>query len=249
MSIDTLRSVAASLAPLMDGDGQVQAAGKGTARFAKLLDGLSSAPESLRKSPQGLASMAHLTQLQMLHSLFVDEEDNDDNDSLFTAAQTLGEFSLLQAQKSQYIDKYCAHQRPSVQLNQPQERQDIDRLIDQVAEKVSLAPALIHSVVATESAYRTDAISPVGAQGLMQLMPETAKELGVTDSFNAHENLLGGSRYLKQLLDKYDGDLDHALAAYNWGQGNVDRHGLAKMPAETRNYLARVKSLLGNQAL
>jgi len=59
---------------------------------------------------------------------------------------------------------------------------------------------------------------------------------------------LGGSKYLKQLLDKYDGDLDHALAAYNWGQGNVDRYGLEKMPEETRNYLAKIKSRLGIQA-
>ena len=72
--------------------------------------------------------------------------------------------------------------------------------------------------MAAESAYNPAAVSPVGAQGLMQLMPETAEELGVQDSFNPGQNLLGGSKYLKQLLDKYDGDLDSALAAYNWGR-------------------------------
>lgn len=82
----------------------------------------------------------------------------------------------------------------------------------------------------------------------MQLMPETAQELGVQDSFDPFQNLLGGSKYLKQLLDKYDGDLDHALAAYNWGQGNVDRHGLEHMPEETRNYLAKIKGFLEKQS-
>ena len=125
-----------------------------------------------------------------------------------------------------------------------QEPNQIAQMIDQVAEKVSLAPELIHSVVSAESAYNPAAVSHAGAQGLMQLMPETAQELGVRDSFDPLQNLLGGSKYLKQLLEKYDGDLDHALAAYNWGQGNVDRKGLEQMPQETRNYLARVKNSL-----
>lgn len=127
-------------------------------------------------------------------------------------------------------------------------RETIDSLIDQVAAKHSLAPELVRAVVAAESSYDPRAESPVGAQGLMQLMPATAEELGVADSFDARQNLEGGSRYLKQLLNKYDGDLDHALAAYNWGQGNVDRHGLEQMPAETRTYLARVKAGLDPQS-
>lgn len=120
-------------------------------------------------------------------------------------------------------------------------RANIEKMIDHVAERVGLPAALIHSVVRTESAYKPDAVSPVGAQGLMQLMPGTAQEMGVENSFDPQQNLLGGSRYLKGLLQKYNGDLDHALAAYNWGQGNVDRKGLGRMPEETRNYIARVK--------
>ena len=120
-------------------------------------------------------------------------------------------------------------------------RENIENLIDQVAQRVGLPASLIRSVVSTESSYRHDAVSPVGAQGLMQLMPGTAAELGVEDSFDPQQNLMGGSRYLKGLLKKYDGDLDHALAAYNWGQGNVDRKGLERMPTETRNYIAKVK--------
>jgi len=121
-------------------------------------------------------------------------------------------------------------------------------LIDRVAEKVSLAPELIHSVVSAESAYNPTAVSHAGAQGLMQLMPGTAAELGGKDSFDPAQNLLAGSKYLTQLLDKYDGDLDHALAAYNWGQGNVDRYGLENMPQETCDYPVKVKALLKTQS-
>jgi soluble lytic murein transglycosylase-like protein len=128
------------------------------------------------------------------------------------------------------------------------ERGDIDKLIDRVAGHVSLASALIRSVVEAESAYNPQAVSRAGAQGLMQLMPETARELGVRDSFDPEQNLAAGSRYLKQLLDKYEGDLDHALAAYNWGPGNVDRHGLEKMPEETRKYLSRIKNMLAKES-
>jgi len=78
-------------------------------------------------------------------------------------------------------------------------------------------------------------------------MPATARELEVTDSFDPQQNLLGGSRYLKQLLNKYEGNLDHALAAYNWGQGNVDRKGLGQMPQETRDYLVKVRQELTKQ--
>jgi soluble lytic murein transglycosylase-like protein len=80
-------------------------------------------------------------------------------------------------------------------------------------------------------------------------MPATARELEVTDSFDPEQNLLGGSRYLKQLLDKYDGDLDQTLAAYNWGQGNVDRKGLEQMPQETRDYLIKVREGLTKQTV
>lgn len=123
-------------------------------------------------------------------------------------------------------------------------RANIEKMIDHVAERVGLPATLIRSVVSTESAFKPDAVSSVGAQGLMQLMPKTAEELGVDNSFDPQQNLLGGSRYLKGLLQKYDGDLDHALAAYNWGQGNVDRKGLEHMPTETRNYIAKVKQVV-----
>ncbi|MFA5699867.1 MAG: lytic transglycosylase domain-containing protein [Desulfuromonas sp.] len=124
---------------------------------------------------------------------------------------------------------------------------DIHQLIDSVAQKMDLPAKLVHSVVFAESSYRADAVSPAGAEGLMQLMPATASEVGVKDAFDPQDNLIGGCRYLKGLLVKYHGDLDHALAAYNWGQGNVDRKGLKQMPTETRNYIAKVKQGLEGQ--
>ena len=77
----------------------------------------------------------------------------------------------------------------------------------------------------------------------MQLMPGTAQELGVEDPFDPRQNIMGGTRYLKQLLGRYDGDRDLALAAYNWGMGNLERHP-EQMPDETVNYINKVNRLL-----
>jgi len=187
------------------------------------------------------------SQLRLLQGLFsIDAEEVDEG--VFSAVREVDLLGNIAAQKSHILDKYYSTQQPSLLKPEQTGRSEIDQMIDRVAKKFSLAPELIHSVVAAESAYNPVAVSHVGAQGLMQLMPETAEELGVQDSFDPLQNLLGGSKYLKQLLDKYDGDLDSALAAYNWGQGNVDRHGLEKMPTETRNYLAKIKSRIGIQS-
>jgi soluble lytic murein transglycosylase-like protein len=123
----------------------------------------------------------------------------------------------------------------------------LDDIIDRAASRYGVDQELIRAVIRTESSFDPDAISPVGAQGLMQLMPETAKELGVSNPLDAEQNVMGGTRYLRQLLDRYDGDLDRALAAYNWGMGNVERRGMEQMPQETRDYLAKVKKA-GNLA-
>lgn len=121
---------------------------------------------------------------------------------------------------------------------------DFDRSIDlsiaKAARKHSLPPSLIRAVIRAESNFRADARSPAGAQGLMQLMPATARELGVNDSFNIDQNIDGGSRYLRQMLDRYSGDLRMALAAYNAGPGNVDKYGGQVPFAETRHYIDRV---------
>ncbi|MDR1657193.1 MAG: lytic transglycosylase domain-containing protein [Deltaproteobacteria bacterium] len=114
---------------------------------------------------------------------------------------------------------------------------DLESIIARVGEALSLDPALIKAVIKTESNFNSQAVSSAGAQGLMQLMPGTAKELGVKDPFNPLENIWGGARYLKRMLENFGGNLSKALAAYNWGPGNLKRFGGKSMPKETRRYI------------
>lgn len=116
----------------------------------------------------------------------------------------------------------------------------IDEAIEQIAAQVSLQPQVIHSVIKVESNYDPSAISPKGAQGLMQLIPATARRFGVSNVFNPAENIQGGSKYLKYLLDLYGGNYGLALAAYNAGEAAVARYGGVPPYPETRNYLMLV---------
>ncbi len=116
----------------------------------------------------------------------------------------------------------------------------LDAIIQAAAERYRLRPELIRSVIRAESNFQADAVSPAGAQGLMQLMPETAGELGVTNPFDARQNIDGGARYLRQMLDRFGGDLKLALAAYNAGPGSVEKYD-GKVPyPETQAYVKRV---------
>ena len=106
--------------------------------------------------------------------------------------------------------------------------------------QTGIDPDFIHSVIRAESGYNAKAISPKGAQGLMQLMPETAAKLGVRDSLDPANNLDGGSRYLRELLLRYNGDAVKALAAYNAGPETVEKYQGVPPYRETRSYVARV---------
>ncbi|MDR1050050.1 MAG: lytic transglycosylase domain-containing protein [Deltaproteobacteria bacterium] len=119
---------------------------------------------------------------------------------------------------------------------------EVEAIIKKVGEALGLDPSLIRAVIKTESNFNSRAVSPAGAKGLMQLMPGTAKDMGVKDPFDVLENIWGGARYLKQQLDNFGGNLDKALAAYNWGPGNFRRHGGGgkNMPRETRRYIEAV---------
>jgi soluble lytic murein transglycosylase-like protein len=120
----------------------------------------------------------------------------------------------------------------------------IDEMVAQVAERESLPPQLIHSVIKVESNYDPNAVSPKGALGLMQLIPATAQRFGVTNVFNPAENIQGGAKYLRYLLELYHGDYPRALAAYNAGEGAVAKYGGVPPYAETRNYLIQVSKQL-----
>ena len=118
-----------------------------------------------------------------------------------------------------------------------------EEIIQEAAEKYDMDPALIRAVMQTESAFHPYAVSRAGAEGLMQLMPALADEMGVSDSFDPRENIMGGARYLKRLLDYHNGNLDLALASYNAGPGNVERYGGIPPFRETRKYVKTIKAL------
>jgi soluble lytic murein transglycosylase-like protein len=119
-------------------------------------------------------------------------------------------------------------------------REKIEDMIREVSARYRVDPALVRAVIQTESNWNSTAVSRKGAQGLMQLVPGTAQQLGVNNAFDPKQNLDGGVRYLRTLLERYNGDLDRALAAYNAGPRAVDRAGGIPQYRETRNYVQKV---------
>jgi len=139
----------------------------------------------------------------------------------------------------------------AAQQARPAEAQPATAIADAVeraAAEHSLPPALIHSVIKVESNYNAAAVSPKGAQGLMQLIPATARRFGVADAFDPAENIQGGAKYLRYLLDHYRGDYPLALAAYNAGEGAVAKYGTVPPYPETQNYLKSVARELRESA-
>jgi membrane-bound lytic murein transglycosylase MltF len=118
--------------------------------------------------------------------------------------------------------------------------QSVDEVVHAASGRYHLDPDLINSVIHAESGFNPKAVSPKGAQGLMQLMPQTASRLGVANSFDPGDNLEGGTRYLRELLERYNFDLIKALAAYNAGPGRVERYHGVPPYYETQAYVARI---------
>ena len=119
----------------------------------------------------------------------------------------------------------------------------LEGLIERYARSQALDPQLVRAVVQAESGFDPQARSTKGAMGLMQLMPETARELGVSDPWDPEQNIRGGTRYLRQMLKRFGGDLEKALAGYNAGPSAVERHGGVPPFPETTRYIGKVLAL------
>lgn len=120
-------------------------------------------------------------------------------------------------------------------------------LFNEAATTYGVDVNLLTAIAKQESNFKADAVSSAGAIGIMQLMPATAESLGVSDPYDARENIMGGAKYIRQMLDRYDGDVTLALAAYNAGSGNVAKYGGVPPFTETQNYVAKVTANYENK--
>jgi len=147
------------------------------------------------------------------------------------------------AEVDQYLGKSSSEQNSSSRSGFTQ--REIDSAIDKAAARHNVDPNLVRALVKVESNFNPNAVSRKGAMGLMQLMPQTARQLKVSNPFNPEENVDAGVRHLKQLLESYGGDVRLSLAAYNAGSGAVARSSGIPKYAETRNYVKRITQLYG----
>ena len=122
----------------------------------------------------------------------------------------------------------------------------MDAIFEEAANLYDVPLNLLKAMGKAESGFDANAVSPAGAQGVMQLMPATARSLGVEDPFDARSNIMGGAKYISQQLKKYNGNIDLALAAYNAGSGNVAKYGGVPPFRETRNYIQRIKGYMNS---
>jgi soluble lytic murein transglycosylase-like protein len=156
----------------------------------------------------------------------------------FTNVPTDSRYHVLLPERNRRARVSAVHQVPYSIASMPPA--DIETMIEETAARYAVEPALVHAVVRAESDFDRLAVSPAGARGLMQLMPSTASLVGVRDVFHPRENLDGGVYYLRTMMDRFAGNVQYALAAYNAGPGVVDAYGGVPPYPETLDYIQRV---------
>ena len=165
---------------------------------------------------------------------------------LYTWRDVSGSLVVSNRPRTGSVQTYAVVNAPAtIRTTRPAQNRrarQFDGLINEHASIHQVRPELVRAVIQAESAFNPLARSPKGAMGLMQLMPATAAELGVSDPYDAEQNIRGGVAYLKSLLTRYDGNVELALAAYNAGPGAVERYGAIPPYRETRNYVAKIKN-------
>ncbi|MEI6305601.1 MAG: lytic transglycosylase domain-containing protein [Deltaproteobacteria bacterium] len=254
--------LASMLARETKGQAGASALDQSDSQFADKLDGIMAADGKGTRSEQAKKStIAEILHLQMLHTqlnLAGDTQGESKIPSLFNR-QSPSIQSLVQAYAANLqeggepasqqdspipepLTESTSSSRTSSNTSTTRGTEWLDPIISKASRRYGVDVSLIKAVIKAESNFNPNAVSHAGARGLMQLMPGTARSLGVSDSFDPEQNVMGGTKFLRDLLDRYNGDLDSAIAAYNWGPGNVDKRS-GRMPAETRGYLARVKQL------
>ncbi|MFH2045980.1 MAG: lytic transglycosylase domain-containing protein [Pseudomonadota bacterium] len=208
-----------------------------TSNFQRLFDQIVSAAnhEQIQDiiSPVAVKLIQNLMDLELLDMMNEEIEDKPSSISIREPQTVINDPGLLEASKTQHT------------INENDilsSKNSFDTVIEKAAEIHDIDPDLIKSVIQVESNFKPESTSSAGAMGLMQLMPGTAQELGVKNAYDPVENIMGGTKYLKGLLNRYSGNISLALAAYNWGVGNIGRNP-NKMPQETKNYIIRVTQL------
>lgn len=147
---------------------------------------------------------------------------------------------ILEALTNQSTDGPNVSKQNAGQLSRSPQTSSFAEIIEKASEKYGVDSRVISAVIKQESSFNPNAVSSCGAQGLMQLMPSTAKSLGVNDAFNAEQNIMAGTKYLRQKLDEFNGDLHLALAAYNAGSGAVRKYGGIPPYKETQAYVDKI---------
>ncbi|MGG3873443.1 lytic transglycosylase domain-containing protein [Brevibacillus laterosporus] len=222
----------------------------------------------------GQYTSSDVTQVAQLQGLLDNQTNPDGQDPLFSDVfenelqkyqhviskeQVLAELDGTNQQQNSW-NSSLTYSSPSLDLTSNKDesmtwgRQQIVDKIEQVSKRFGVNSSLVREVVRAESNFNPTATSHAGAKGLMQLMDDTARSVGVRNSYDPDQNLMGGTKYLGKLLDRYDGNVKVALAAYNAGSGRVRRAGIetdedfdrlaANLPQETQRYVAKITTKL-----